>query len=601
MQHAVSEVLTPWAASQILRVVEGVCSPEGTTASSPKIGDNDASSCAAQLEGLLHLANKQPDMASRMMAAPLFSQRPLVETSDGCVPVVSSSFQEVYGMCKHVLSTPAGENSNLEEENSTLPPLSSSALAASGRPEEATFAAEWMERSLSGEIPNLADVLYHLLSCGRRVSPPKPKHFSASCGTATEHSIRSAFRNAAQIPEMAEATGDPVTKVPVDPTPTSSATSAPPPLLRLQLVPLPLTTPQQRKQRGFSSSKSAPLEARCPPSHPIIDGRLLHQFSSGEQHSLFTALTKDPEPFQVYSNDELRKRLERGKYHRRNAMLSAGEGAAPIVAPQGVDGRRGAKLKTQLHRSRASSVSSGWSSHSGSDAGDDAVKCEDAEPEAQIAPTQKPFEDSGEKPEPYPPGAATNGAPLQAAPVRTWVGDDGELVLENGRVRIRKVKQRSAKKPLAELPLPKVVGGPSHITLTAAVPPVQPEPSLSPPTSPTSPVEMQVDGGEEINEKTLLAATRRKGTHGKRPRLAVEAIAANGKKKRKVSGGDEKSTPHVLDTSSVPVLSSEELLKFIAGLRIPETLRQALRIGVTSPQPEGGEENISIKEAPVGD
>ncbi|KPA76750.1 hypothetical protein ABB37_07577 [Leptomonas pyrrhocoris] len=670
MLDGVNDVLTPWTPSRILRIMEAASAARSMNRSgSDRALSGSTDEGAMAMESLLRLSNQQPDVAARVMAAPLFAQRPLVEATDSASNAALSSssvpYADAHRMCTHTLELcRAGwkdaEATKTKEEDekkqvgqlpASLPPspkpavlpVSASPYATETELEEMAFAAEFAEPCLRGAFPDVGAVVRHSLpaGCASLLRCSRDDGAEDRSGAKSTNAVQRVVHSLLQEPAVSHRKPSGEDEVPISGSSASiclnmtrPTSAAPSHALLWSSLPLP---------------SAVPIEAYGPPSHKVFDSTsVAHSFTEAEVNDLHGFLAVTPRPFQVYCKSELKaRRRQASHYQRRNAMLSAGAGAAPIVGPQsitaGTSTLHAARQRSHAHVSRDAddeqdgwSASSGWSSscsnsteHNGESDGEE--KGDDAEggkgPEASARrddatalPRLTAVEEEGM------PAVDQSAAPTPPLPNRTWIEDDGELVLENGKILLRKRKLRVLRNPPPLLPLPTMVRGPvlrqpSHTAFAseAAVVSVEEEQTGAPVQkkegSSKGERKMEDVSGlkEEVEEQP--PATRRRGAVAKRERALADdgdesappttaksrrgAKHANTKKstsKRNTSADEKSSSPTLLNTANAPRLSESEMLGFVERLSISDLLRKALLIGVQDPSASEKEESRETRE-----
>jgi hypothetical protein len=641
MQSGSNDVLTPWTSSRVLRILEAASASLASSrggadgAYSGAVGD-----AAMAMDSLLRLSNQQPEVAGRVMVAPLFAQRPLVEPTTPASMMTSSSspstlcYSDAHRMCVHTLELccPGWMDSASAQRKAkgdkhlarAVSPSSPAAVIANAPPcttatelEEVVFAAEFAEPCLRGVFPDIALVARHglpvgcaaLLDCtvdggggvlGRR---------QAKKSNVAHHVLQSILQEPAVSHRKPPENDD-------------ASRAASPFHLRLSLK--STATAESSSALLWTSlppPSAVPLEAYGPPSHKIFDQTAVaHTFTDAEVADLHAHLRVKSRPFQVYSKDEVRARREQAGHHqRRNAMLSAGVGAAPIVGPHGTT----AAQKSGKHASRiADGEQDGWSASS--DWSSSSNKGSDAEDDSGYRKESKGAVRGNNGTTTWPRLTAAEEEPpvvTRPLPNRTWVEDDGDIVLENGKVTIRKRKIRTPKNPPPLLPLPTMVSGPvlkppqQAATLSDAAVAVakKEEGRNEPPQSdgdghPTDERKAESTNGEteegkgEEDEGEETAPSRKRGAGVKRGRAADNAgdqsappnggrsrkraahtSAKKSSSKRSGSVYAKSSPPPTLDTTNVRRLSKSEMLCFVRRLSVSDVLRRALLVGVQSP------------------
>lgn len=638
MLNSVNDVLTPWTPPRILRVMEAAsASRSAVRGASDRSAPNTTNDAALAMESLLRLSNQQPDVAGRVMTAPLFALRPLVESTDPAAKTASSSsssaapplvYGDAHSMCTHALERcrlgprntqqkatgDASSSSRAEASSSHVAPASSARRCGLS---EIAFAAEFAEPCLRGSFPDVAAVVRHTLPPG--CAPPLRGRVDANGvgkgrGGATDVFFE-ALETLLQEPAVSHR------KAPVAENASAAAASAeaaPALSLRLNLAP---SVPSPPSATLLSSSlppaSAVPIEAYGPPGHLIFcKTTVAHTFSNEEVRDLGTFMMVKQRPFRVYTAAEVEARRQQASHsQRRNAMLSAGAGAAPIVGPRGTTAAsslRGTALRGVAGKARSGeeeqdgwSASSGWSS--------DADNGSDEKNALQVHHLVAVEEVSSTRP-------ATN---------RTWVDDDGDLVLENGKVSIRKRKVRVVKNAPPPLPLPTVVGGPVlrnpqagphslHLSIAASEAVAVVEDVGGSFSAQTAGAKRRAEAeAEDVEDMKVLpmrkggagakrgGAVGEDGQRGKVPptagrsarRVKQESAKKDSNGRKKDASGGRSAAVSTINTANAPLLEKSEMIDFVGRLPISKLLRRALLIGVESPvTSEKGEESEELEE-----
>ncbi|KAK7194747.1 hypothetical protein NESM_000394700 [Novymonas esmeraldas] len=637
MQRGVNDVLTPWSAPRILQIMEAA-SVSRTAAGSGSPPEDSA----VDLESLLRLSNELPDIAARVMVAPLFSQRPLVELRHAGpaprAPPASMTYPDAHHMCTVSLAprqgatTPDsqrnGESTSLMAPESLVPHPSERRSAAAAELEEVAFAAEFAEPCIRGSFPDVAAAVHHVLEGADNSTP---SHSASEHGTLD--ALHAALRRLLELPSVTHAAA-PVQSASA-PIPTCGR--APGSSLRLNLAqPLPsaaATTASPSRVLGSIPPPSlVPIDFRGPPGHRLFDqGCVAHTFSASEREELLCTICADPPPLRVFSGAELEARRQAEDPGDRPASAPAPAGLAGLAAAAALSLESSRAPNTESRRADGGvgggddhgddddwSPSSGWSSHSGSgEPGDGAAK-DGGAPAQDEAKTGVRVDGGAEEdghaslaPAALGPVAATAASSSSpsvapqlapAGPTRTWVGDDGDLVLENGRVTVRKRKIRVVKNPPPPPPLPTVVSSPLGYTpdrtlilrvapvgglhSSAAVTAVQ---DGAKPSDEAGPSAVQTEAqGPHVKRTWTAGAKRSRGAAARS--LASDDIDGTATTSKSAEGagaagatGPAKSASSTAGAKGAAPPSTEEVLQLIAALRVPETLRRALLIGVVAP------------------
>ncbi|CAM40591.2 conserved hypothetical protein [Leishmania braziliensis MHOM/BR/75/M2904] len=647
MLNRVSDVLTPWTVPRILQIMEATSASRNTggAASSGGLSTDGA----ADMESLLRLASQLPDVAGRVMAAPLFAQRPLVESynssvslttatpgvpSDG-VSLTSITYEDARYMCTTALAVRRcawrAESSNDDEPSTanvkacrSLPHTEPQIAAA--ELEEVGFAAEFSEPCICGSFPDAAAALRHVL-------PGADAGVSSESGGAP---VQSASRRGA--PDLFQGTLRSILRPPSVPrapplvktasSPSSIHGGASTTSHRLHLVqPSPSAASAKLQSLVLDTTPPPsllPIEVRGPPGHRVFDGGCVaYSFSANEKEELLDSLCAEPPPLRVFSRVEVEARCRPGglNYDQASAPLSAAAG--PATATTGHVSRDGLPPSTdrgapgsRVDNDDGWSTSTGWSSRSSSEprrttdndkAKEKASKSmkrfdtvnDETRPESRAVAPDMNRPTSEVAPATHPPGTAST--------TRTWVNDDDDLVLENGHITIRKKKMRPVRDLSATRPLPTVVSGslvnPSLMTTVVSAASADQRHFTS---SATHGADYEVATGDDTAEDSAPhGKTRVAGAKRSRDSTAASAPADNQAtvrppeppQKMKSAGvatelkcstapaatSDEVSMASLpINTKSVVRLSQEEVLEFIESLRVSETLRRALLVGVAA-------------------
>ncbi|KPI87793.1 hypothetical protein ABL78_3092 [Leptomonas seymouri] len=665
MLGGVNDVLTPWTSSRILRIMEAASAAHsvgrgGGDRALPGPTDDGAMA----MESLLRLSNQHPDVASRVMAAPLFAQRPLVESMEpasNAAPSSSSSlfYADAHRMCLHTLELcragwkhPDATKTSEEYEESvtdrppaSLPPSKPDVVPAGVSPytmatelEEVAFAAEFVEPCLRGEFPDVRAVVHHSLPAGCTSLLRRSQDDLAKDGKGTRviNAVQRVVQSLLQVPAVSykqpldgegiPATG-PYSSIRLNLT--RPATAAPSHALLWPSLPQPSTVP---------------IGAYGPPTHKAFDETAVaHTFTETEINDLHAFLYAKPRPLQVYSKAEVQARRQHASlYQCRSAMLSAGvgAGAGPFVGPRataaGASALHAAPQRSQARASRGAdgehdgwSASSGWSSSNstqrsgeseaeeeeGNSENRKSARVPDRAADATLLPQRTAVKEEEL------PAIDESVPPTRPLPNRTWIEDDGDLVLENGKIFVRK---RKLKKPPPPLPLPTMVRGsvlrqPKQTTPIpeAVVAAVEEEEA----NAIVQDVKRSLKGehiaeeGIDLREERELPATRTRGAAAKRERAqddgsdqGVQPSTGKPRKRAKRTGAkkstgkknfsEDQKTPStaVLNTTNAPLLSESEMLDFVKRLPISDSLRHALLIGVQSPANAEKEESWDAGE-----
>lgn len=607
MQHSVNEVLTPWTAPRILQIMEAASASTGSGGGSggiPRAGTSGDG--AADMEGLIKLANHLPDVAGRAMAAPLFTQRPLIDSSSNALAPVLT-YTEAHRMCTAALAArksswhPDDEArvSRGAQAGDSLAP--SESLTAAAELEEVGFAAEFAEPCLRGSFPDVAAALRHVF--GDAAERPSRGADATLHGSYAGDGdvLQDALCALLEPPRVSPAT-EPAS--PATPLAASRASAPPSSTLRLQLRQPAAPTPSVAAgsvvwDHPLPSAKAVPIEAHCPPGHKAFDQSCVaHTFASDEVAELHAALAARPAPLQVFTAAELKARRQ------QQQPYGATQGAAAEPASRKLAVEAGAPLHPSPRNRPINtrdvdegwSGSSGWSSRSRSPAsrdGEESAKGEDGGDEERRPTSRDAAADAPEVASGEPEVTARSDATCSSAPAppRTWVhDDDGDLVLENGRVIVRKRRTRHTKPLPPPLPLPAVLRGsvinPSYrLVLNSAVAsaehPAPQHASLEEPEDGTSTKQRSTDQKRDRDGTAASSASPISPT-GNAPRKRMKPEAKEPKRGRK-SGAEQEASTTVsgpISTRHVARLSAEEMRGFIGGLRVSDSLRRALLVGV---------------------
>ncbi|KAG5469331.1 hypothetical protein LSCM1_02546 [Leishmania martiniquensis] len=648
MLNGVSDVLTPWTALRILQIMEAASAFRNAGGSAPHGGGS--ADGGADMELLLRLANQLPDVAGRVMTAPLFAQRPLVEsyngdsasltmeafdTSSDGASSMSITYEDARHMCMAALAARRGmwdgepwnsSASSTHEAKLHCSPAHTAPQTAAAELEEVGFAAEFLEPCLRGSFPDVAAALRHVLpEVGGGLSLGSDAADAQSAiqrGTPDMfHGALSSISRPPPIPPAAPlANGTPSPSAIDDGAPTTS--------LRLHLAQklhsAASATPRSLVLETIPPPSLLPIAARGPPGHPMFDGGCVaYTFSTAEREELLASLRTGPPPLHVFGKEEVAAHCRPGGQSRHQASTPLPPGAGPAAAAT-MHFPRSSFASTAARGAPGSgitdddgwSASSGWSSRSSSrprinvDGGKaaeeaprdmlavDAVNSESRPGSRAVAPAvDGPTSEVALET----PSRGTNGN------TRTWVDDDADLVLENGRITIRKKKMRLAKNLLATLPMPTVVSGPlvnpSLMTAVANATSAEERYFTFSALDGADCVHKTADGtiADEVpHEKKRTAGAKRSrdamtasappDSHFTTPsseslKTATTASSVTEAKRSTaaaatLSEAGVASTP--IDTKRVPRLSQEEMLEFIEGLCVSDTLRRALLVGVVT-------------------
>ncbi|CAC9530345.1 conserved hypothetical protein [Leishmania infantum JPCM5] len=649
MLNGVNDILMPWTAPRILQIMEATSASRNASGCAPRGGI--AADDTADMESLLRLANQLPDVAGRVMAAPLFAQRPLVESHNGgstslntVAPGASSdgassvsiTYEDAQYMCTAALAvrrSPWKAEAPNDDEPSTTDAKAYCSLphtepqTAAAELEEVGFAAEFSEPCIRGSFPDAAAALRHVVPeiDGGLTSDSDGVHAQS----ASKHGAADLFQgalhfvlrppsvsHAAPLAESASSTSA-IQSV-------ASATSH-----RLHLVqPSPSAAsaaPQSLVLDTIPSPSLLPIEARGPPGHRVFDGGCVaYTFSAGEREELLASLCAEPPPLQVFSREEVEGRCQPGSpiYRQTSAPQSSGSGAAaaatahfprgglPPSADRGLPG-------SCVNDDDGWSSSSGWSSRSSSEPCSD-MHSDKAKEEASQDIERADEANAEERPGSRAVACVVDGPtsevalathpPGTAGTTCTWVDDADDLVLENGHIAIRRKRMRPARNLPAALSLPTVASSPllnpSLTTTVVNATPADEQHFTSSATDGADYADAAGDGstadavphgrkgvaGAKRSRASMTASAPADGcataTSAEPPERATTAEVAKELKRRAAPAetSDEvarTSTP--IKTKRVVRLSQEEMLEFIEGLRVPDTLRRALLIGAATP------------------
>ncbi|GET91796.1 hypothetical protein, conserved [Leishmania tarentolae] len=644
MLNGVIDVLTPWTAPRILQIMEAASASRNTGGPSPRSGV--ATDDVADLESLLRLANELPDVAGRAMTAPLFAQRPLVEWQNGgstslitAAPDASAdgasstsiTYEDARHMCTAALAVRPSpwkaEASNDSEPSMTntktscLRPHIELQTAAAAL-EEVGFAAEFSEPCIRGSFPDVAAALHYIFPKmdGGFTSDSAEVHGSSASKHDTPDLFQGALRCVLRPPSVSHTT--PLVESATSSNAIQSGDLATPYRPHLvQLSPSAVSAaPQSLVLDTIPSLSLLPIETRGPPGHRVFDGSCVaYSFSADEKEELLASVCAGPPPLQVFSREEVEGRCRLGSltHTQASAPLPSGSGAATVDFPP--DGHPPPAYRgipgSCVNDDDGWSASSGWSSRNSSELRSDIhsdkekeeasknIQSVETDAEAKLGSRVIASDVDG----PISEVASVIHPPGTAGTTRTWVDDGDDLVLENGHITIRKKKMRLTRNPPAALPLPKVVSSsfvdPSLTMTLVKVSRTSEQPFTS-----------SVTGGADYANATDGISTadaapqgRKRSAGAKRSRSSMMTSAsANDHSTATLTDLFEKTTTDMAkgmkgrtapaETSdevartSTPInekgavrLSQEEMLEFIEGLRVSDTLRRALLIGVVAP------------------
>lgn len=592
MLNGVNDVLTPWTPARILRIMESASAT--TTAgrgSSDRATTGAAEDGTLALEKLLRLSNQQPDVAGRVMAAPVFAQRPLVEaaesgpkstaaTSSSPPPPPSPFYVDAHRMCTHTLQVcrPGWRDVQQDHASATAatasaspPPATSAPMATATSPnavatelEEVAFAAEFAEPCLRGAFPDVAAVARHTLplGCTSLLDGTLREDFE----TSEQRRARNAnvahrvLQSLLQEPAVSHRKPAERSEDEADPTPSPPPSSS----LRLNLTrpiapPPPPPPPPGLLWPSLPPPSAVPIEAYGPPGHKLFDNATVsHTFTKSEMADLQAYLCVKPRPFEVYSHAQVQARRQQSQqYERRSAMLSAGAGAARIVGPgsssaSAATGRHGRERHGGQHGVRAEddgqdgwSASSGWSSsRSNSRSASPPRDRDDADATANKSVDVPQDTDATETAEKVAEAAADNSTaanPQQPQLNRTWVEDDGDLVFVNGKVMIRKRKTRAQKNQPPPLPLPTVVKGPGlRVPAQSAQRAGTAATEVKDDETPSGPSTKESDAATETTkDEAELKVESRRDEEDKEKNVPGPIEGSSGKRRRAANESDE--------------------------------------------------------------
>ncbi|KAG5469678.1 hypothetical protein CUR178_01816 [Leishmania enriettii] len=648
MLNGVSDVLTPWTAPRILQIMEATSAFRNASGGAPH--SETSTDGVADMDRLLRLANQLPDVAARVMAAPLFAQRPLVEFYNGESASITmaasgasfdgaSSMSIAYEDARHMCATALAARRSMwkAEAWSDSEPVTSRATpycslshtepqTAAAELEEVGFAAEFSEPCIRGSFPDAAAALSHVLpEVGGGLSSSSDETGAQSVSQrGTPTLLQGALSFLCRPPPVSHA----APLVNDAPSPSGIDGGASTSSLRLHLVqPSPSAasaTPQSLVLETIPPPSLLPIDARGPPGHRVFDGACVaYTFSTDEKEELLSSLCTEPPPLQVQSKENVAMHCcPEGLRHRlASAPLSAGKVAVaaaaarcphsgfPSTADRGTPG-------SGVNDNEGWSDSSGWSSRSSSqtrsNTDSDEAK-EEASRHMERAGTVN--SEAGEGSDAAAPAvdgpslevASGSHSPGTVCTTRRWVDGDDDLVLENGRITVRK-KRRPVKNLPVALSLPTVVSGPlGNLSLATtevnAAPADERRCTLS-----------AVDGadcagatadGTTVDDvprgkKRIAGAKRSRGsttgttpsdgrtaTPSSEPFTTSTAARAATEAKRSIAPAATSSevamTSTPVDTQRVARLSQEAMLEFIQGLCVSDTLRRALLVGVVAP------------------
>lgn len=679
MLSGVNDVLTPWTPSRILRIMEAAAaSPTPGTGGGDRPAPGAVDDGAMAMESLLRLSNQQPDVAGRVMAAPLFAQRPLVEAAETALKSAPSPspptlfYADAHRMCTHALqrcragwtyseTSKKGEEHGCEQQGLPTAPLLASTTSASADTvpsaspftvatelEEVAFAAELAEPCLRGSFPDIAAVVRHSVPVGYALLMGRTHRASGlqvHDRVRNTNAVQRMFQSLLQEPPV------PYRKPLEEKGRDSLAGSCS--SLRLNLTrPAPAVPSNTLLWSSLPSPSAVPISAYGPPGHEIFSGAsVAHSFTDAEVADLHVYLHSKSLPFQVYSSSEVRARRQQVHHNqRRSTMPSVGTRTAPIVGPHCVSASSATQLSAPRPRGhRVDDEHDGWSASSwqsssrsrssSRECSDDSGVKNDAKAEksasARDAPTLPGHIDMDAEEKAQSPAEvqAADVPPQRPLPNRTWVEDDGDLILENGKVTIRKRRLRVVKVTPPPLPLPKMVGGPvlQNPKPTPAVPAVavaaanrgESRAPVQTAEDNNSPTESRTEdrGVEKVESADSLLPQRRGGgtkrarplddankedtpppTRGKPSKRAKHTGAKKPTSKKNASAAERSSLPPAatLNTADKPRLSESEMIAFVEQLPISDLLRRALLIGVHDFSTAANEESEEAEGNNVG-
>lgn len=493
--------------------------------------------------------------------------------------------------------------------------------------EEVGFAAEFSGPCIRGSFPDAAAALRHVFPevDGGFTSDRDGVHVQGASKHGAADLFQDALRFVLRPPSVLHAA--PLVESASSPSAIQSGASAT--SHRLHLVqPSPSAAsaaPQSLVLDTIPSPSLLPIEARGPPGHRMFDGGCVaYTFSADEREELLASLCAEPPPLQVFSREEVEGRCRLGSltYRQASAPQSAGSGAAAAAAAHFPRGELPQSANRGLPGSGVNdddgwSTSSGWSSRSSTEprsdmhsdkakeeASQDIERVDEANTEARPGSRAVASVVDGPTSE----VASATHPPGTAGTTRTWVDDDDDLVLENGHITIRKKRMRPAKNLSAALSLPRVVSSPLvNPSLTMTVVNATPADEKHFASSATDGADyVDAAGGGSTADTTphgrkrVAGAKRSRGsmsasapaddcataTSAEPPEKATTAEMAKDMKRRgapteTLDEVSRMSTP--ISTKRVVPLSQEEMVGFIEGLRVSDTLRRALLIGVVAP------------------
>ncbi|KAG5495020.1 hypothetical protein JKF63_02072 [Porcisia hertigi] len=646
MLNGVSDVLTPWTAPRILHIME-TASAFRKRGGNPPRGGVPADG-AADMESLLQLANQLPDVAGRVMAAPLFAQRPLVEShNSGPLPLTTVApgapsdeasstsiiYEDARNMCTAALAVHRsawraeapndGEPSRNDQSFRWL--HHSEAQTAAAELEEVRFAAEFSEPCIRGSFPDVAAALRHVLPevDGGILSASGEVHVQGTSNRGAPNLFQDRLSFMLSPPSVSHATL-PVKSVSSPNTINGGGSTT---THRLRLI-QPSPSAASAEQQSLVLETIPPpsllsIEAYGPPGHAMFDRSCVaYTFSSDEREELMASLCTKPLPLQVFRNEEVEVRCGSGALIDCEAStpLSIGIGAAataPVhVAHDGLPLSASRGAQSRRINGDGWSVSSGWSSRSNSEPRDNMDRDKAKEEASQDMEKADAANSEAE-----PPNRAVTAdrdaltpeltsavrLPSAVSTTRTWINDDDHLVLENGRITVQKKKMRPVKNMLACHPLPTVVRAPfvdpSLLTAEVSTRLAEGQGFTSGITDDTghvnamndgSTVECAPDGKKRVagakrsRDSTTVSAPVHEETTSTSadPQKKITAGTKTGVKRSAASAevsGEVARVPTDISTRPVVRLSQEEMLEFIEGLRVSDTLRRALLVGAAAP------------------
>ncbi|KAG5494242.1 hypothetical protein GH5_02235 [Leishmania sp. Ghana 2012 LV757] len=649
MLNGVSDVLTPWTAPRILQIMEATSAFRNASGGAPH--SETSTDGAADMDRLLRLANQLPDVAARVMAAPLFAQRPLVELYNGESASITtaasgapsdgaSSMSIAYEDARHMCATALAARRSMwkaeawsDSEPATIKATPYCSLShtepqtAAAELEEVGFAAEFSEPCIRGSFPDAAAALSHVLpEVGGGLSSSSDETDAQSASQrGTPSLLQSALSFLCRPPPVSHA----APLVNDAPSPSGIDGGASTSSLRLHLVqPSPSAasaTPQSLVLEAIPPPSLLPIDARGPPGHRVFDGACVaYTFSADEKEELLASLCTEPPPLQVQSKENMAMHCcpEGLRYHQASAPLSAGKVTAaaatarcphsgfPSTADRGTPG-------SGVKDDEGWSDSSGWSSRSSSQtrSNTDSDKAKEEAPRhmERADTVNSEAREGSDAASPAVDGpslevASGTHSPGTVGTTRTWVDGDDDLVLENGRITVRKKKRRPVEKFPVALSLPTVVSGPlgnlslattevnaapadeRHCTLSAVDGADCADATADGTTVDDVPRgKKRIAGAKRCRGSTTGTAPSddRTATPSSEPFTTSTAARAATEAKRSIAPAATSSevaiTSTPVDTQRVPRLSQEEMLVFIQGLCVSDILRRALLVGVVAP------------------